>query len=272
MTENIQPSSNNDIHELINIVSKLRDPVGGCPWDLNQTNNSLIPYLLEETHEVANAIREEDDTSLCEELGDLLLQIILHSQISSESNRFTFEDVVNDICKKLIRRHPHVFEKKQNITYEEVRNNWEQIKMKEKPLNNTQTPLTDRLKTKIRSLSALAGAMNISSKVAKAGFEWESIDKVWEKVEEEIEELKYALKNKNYINAENELGDVLFSLLNVARWYNLNPEEGLTNTNKIFLNRFQHLESKFNGEFSNKSPSSLKKTWEEAKKLVNKNK
>ena len=258
------------IKKLINIVSELRSPIGGCPWDLEQTHSSLIPYLLEEAHEVADAIRNGSDESLKEELGDLLLQIMLHAQIAKEDNRFNIEDIARGINQKLIRRHPHVFSGTKVSSIEEVKMNWDAIKIKEKPLTTSKTPLSYKVRAKVRSQSPIAGAVEISRAAASAGFEWETIDGVLEKVDEELEELKQAIKEHNISNAQEELGDLMFTIINIARWCNLNAEEGLAGTNKRFLDRFEYIESKLEGNFSKCSLKELSEIWQTAKEALEK--
>ena len=255
----------NSLTQLLGVISKLRDPVTGCPWDLEQTHRSLIPHLLEEAHEVADAIRECDYQNLIEELGDLLLQITLHAQIASEQQHFNFEDIMETLTKKIIRRHPHVFNTKKTINNQEINQKWEQIKLSENPLPDSISPVSDHLKIKIRSQPAMKGTMKISKKVANLGFEWNNINQVWGKFNEEINELKEALEAKEKIHAEEELGDVFFTLINIARWYSLDPEEGLSKTNKKFLKRFAYIESNLKGNFSEESPQKLKSLWQEAK-------
>ncbi len=270
MKNQAQIKTTQALDELIGIVSQLREPIGGCPWDQEQTHQSLIPYLLEEAHEVADAIRCEDNENLCEELGDLLLQVILHAQIASEEGRFTLEDIAKVISKKLIRRHPHVFDKPQKLSINQVQANWEKIKQSEQPLKESSYPLTDLLRKKIKSQTALAGAMSISKKVANVGFEWETMQDVWDKVNEELDELKEALLSKNKMHAQQELGDVLFTLVNIARWIQISPEESLAGTNKRFLARFSYIESALKGQFSGHSLHELEKLWKEAKKQLEK--
>ncbi len=254
--------------KLKKIVAKLRSPIKGCPWDQKQTHVSLIPYVLEEAHEVADAIRNGNETDLKEELGDLLLQVVLHAQIAQENNKFCLEDIAQSISQKLIQRHPHVFRNVQVKNLEEVKKIWEAIKTKEKPLTNTKSPISDHLKSKIRSRTAIAGAMEISKKVSNAGFEWYSLESVWEKVDEELKELKEALDKKDLRNAQEELGDVLFTLINIARWCELSPEEGLAGTNKRFLDRFSYVESKLEGDLSKHSLDKMQKLWQSAKKNI----
>ncbi len=258
-------SSKEALGELINVVAQLRDPKEGCPWDLEQTHDSLIPYVLEEANEVADAIRHGDDNHLCEELGDLLLQVVLHSQLAYEQKRFCLTDIIKGISKKLIRRHPHVFANEIAIDSNAVKAKWNAIKEAEHPKTQSKSPLSDRLRKKARSQSALSAAMYISQKTAKVGFEWESLDGVWEKVHEELEEFKEALNQKDFNNAQRELGDVLFSLVNVARWCKLSPEEGLAGTNKRFLDRFRYIELALEGKVAEHTLSELKKQWKLAK-------
>ena len=262
--------STNAITELIKIVSELRSPKGGCPWDLEQNHKSLIPYLLEEAHEVANAIRNQDDKNLKEELGDLLLQIVLHAQIAQEDNRFSLDDIAKEINNKLIRRHPHVFGNEKLNNSDEVKQSWDSIKMKEKPISPSKSPLSDHLRRKVQSQTAIAGAMEISKKTASAGFEWKTIQDIWKKVDEELKELKQALDKKDLSNAEEELGDVIFTLINIGRWCKLSPEEGLAGCNQRFLNRFSYIESALEGDISKYSLSELSEAWNIAKKTVDK--
>ena len=265
MKKTNQVNLNEKIHRLIKVVSALRDPIDGCPWDLEQTHLSLIPYVLEEAHEVAHAIRENNPNELKEELGDLLLQIILHAQIAKEKNLFNLEDIMEIITNKLIRRHPHVFENKEKISIKEVQDSWEKIKEKENPLSNSKTPLSDQLKLKIRPHPSTKAALIISKKVSQNGLEWENIEKIWNKLYEELEELKYALKENKLSEAELELGDVLFTLINIARWNQLSIDEGLAKTNKKFLERLAYIEENTEGELKSHSKDKLKKYWKSAK-------
>ena len=260
-----QVNSEQKIHKLIEVVSELRDPINGCPWDLNQTHLSLVPYVLEEAYEVAHAIREENPNELKEELGDLLLQIILHAQIAKEKNLFDITDIIDIITEKLIRRHPHVFQNKAKVSIKEVEESWEHIKNKEKPLNNSKTPISYRLKVKIRPQPSTKAALIISTRASKNGFEWEKIDQIWDKLYEELEELKDALKEENTSEAEAEIGDVLFTLINIARWNKISIEEGLAKTNKRFLERLTYIEKNIDGELHSQSKKKLEKYWKLAK-------
>ena len=264
-------SSTASISKLIKVVEQLRDPKDGCPWDLEQTHNSLIPFVLEEAHEVADAIRQNDDKNLCEELGDLLLQVVLHAQIANEEQRFDLTDIAEGITQKLIRRHPHVFLQKTDPNSKEVERSWEDIKRSERINNKNNHQFIDNLKEKIRPQPAAFGSMYISKKVAKLGFEWKNVEDIWNKLDEEINEFKLALKKSNKINTQEELGDIIFTIINIARWYKLNPEEALEVTNKKFLKRFSYIESTLKGNLENQPIEKLESLWEEAKKLITNN-
>jgi XTP/dITP diphosphohydrolase len=261
---------------LLAVVDRLRDPVHGCPWDLEQTHRSLIPYVLEEAHEVADAIRHGSDAHLAEELGDLLLQVVLHARIASESGRFDFAAVARGISAKLVRRHPHVFGTAEARDSAAVRLHWEAIKLREQAGADPEapafpagpSPLSDRLAGKVRGMPALAGAMTISRKAAAAGFEWDAIDGVWAKVEEELGELQEAVASGDRGHAQEELGDLLFTLVNVARWGDLDPEEGLAGTNRRFLDRFRRVEAALGGDLSGLSIGELESHWRAAKAAI----
>jgi len=262
------------LDELKAVVDRLRDPEGGCPWDLEQTHASLVPYLLEEAHEVADAIRHGDDDHLAEELGDLLLQVVLHARIAAETGRFDLVTVAEGITAKLVRRHPHVFGDTPAGDSEAVRRRWEAIKAEEKAAGKgaqaaSASPLTDRLRSKGRGQPALAAAMAISRGAAAAGFEWDDLDGVWRKVHEELDELKEALAaaaaGGDRRAAEEELGDVLFTLVNVARWSGLDPEEALAGTNHRFLERFARVEEALAGDLGGRGIRELERHWQAAK-------
>ena len=283
--------------ELVAVVARLRDPEQGCPWDLAQTHTSLVPYVLEEAHEVADAIRHGDDRHLAEELGDLLLQVVLHAQIASEEGRFDLVSICAGLGAKLMRRHPHVFAVADGSVQDPaagpgaepkganrgragdgaaVQRSWEAIKAAERAgahdssqgLAPSASPLSDRLANKVRGQPSLAGAMTISRKAAAAGFEWDDIGGVWEKVAEELDELKEALASGNRDHAEEELGDLLFSLVNVARWCDLDPEAGLAGTNHRFLDRFSRVEAALGGELQGKGIAELDALWQQAKTQI----
>ena len=260
------------LRRLENLVARLRDPAEGCPWDLEQTHQSLTPYVLEEAHEVADAIRHGDDQHLKEELGDLLLQVVLHARIAEEDKRFDLNAVAAGISEKLIRRHPHVFADAEARDTKAVRISWEAIKAQEragaKAVAVSASPLSDQLAGKVRGQPALSGAMTISRKAAKAGFEWEDIAGVWSKVNEELQELKDAISSGDKAHAQEELGDVLFTLVNVARWCEISPEEGLAGTNQRFLDRFSRVEAALDGDLHGHSIQKLEGLWQQAKQAI----
>jgi len=273
-TTTTAPQHPDPLRRLEAVVARLRDPQGGCPWDLEQTHQSLVPYVLEEAHEVADAIRHGDDRHLKEELGDLLLQVVLHARIASEGNRFDLDAVAEGISDKLIRRHPHVFAGAEASDSEAVRRSWEAIKAAEQQQQRGETtepstsPLSDQLAGKVRGQPALAGAMTISKKAAKAGFEWDDIEGVWDKVHEELDELKEAVASGDKSHAQEELGDVLFTLVNVARWCSIDPEAGLAGTNHRFLDRFSRVEAALGGQLQGRSIKELEGLWQQAKAAI----
>ena len=302
--------------ELIATVDHLRDPERGCPWDLEQTHASLIPFVLEEAHEVADAIRHGDDRHLEEELGDLLLQVLLHARLASEEGSFSLATVARGIHAKLVRRHPHVFgegtgqgmgaaRRGRGADPAAVQRSWEAIKEQERVERargsaaeapggaepdgsggpsgvaagsgkpgvaaggaDSPSPLSDRLAGKVRGQPALAGAMTISKKAAAAGFEWDDLAGVWQKVHEELDELKEAVASGDRGHAQEELGDVLFTLVNVARWCGIDPEEGLVGTNRRFLDRFARVEAALDGDLRGRSLRELEVLWRAAKAQI----
>ena len=273
------------LSELVAVVARLRDPETGCPWDLEQTHASLVPYVIEEAHEVADAIRHGDDGHLEEELGDLLLQVVLHAQIAREQGRFDLASISRAISSKLVRRHPHVFAGGEAKDVAAVKQTWEALKAEEQqrkvartgeaathPGTPSASPLSDQLARKVRGQGALAGAMTISKKAAAAGFEWDDLHGVWEKVHEELEELKEAVDEAratgDRAHAQEELGDLLFTLVNVARWCEICPEAGLDGTNHRFLNRFSRVEAALGGELKGQSNQDLEGLWQQAKAQI----
>ena len=248
------------IEQLINTITMLQCPKNGSEWHKEQTSLSLIPYLIEESHEVTYAIRQGNSESIKDELGDLLFQIFLHAGIGKNQNQFTLEEIIENLINKLIKRHPEVFN-----TSVKSHKSWDLIKQSENSFKASVSPITDSLKRKIKSQPELESAMEISRVVANEGFEWESIDGIWDKVQEEIEEAKEALENKNNYLAEEELGDILFSLINVSRWSGIDLREGLARTNKKFLRRFAYIEKNCDKDINELSSTQLKLMWEEAK-------
>jgi XTP/dITP diphosphohydrolase len=254
------------LQELIAVVAKLRDPDGGCPWDLAQTPESLTSYIVEEAYEAVHAIRSGDRAAIVSELGDLLLQVVLQAQIASDAGHFTLEEVADGIREKLIRRHPHVFGDVKVTDVAEVRANWEQIKAEEK--GKTTDLLSDKLNAYTEKFPPLTAAMKISKQAAKMGFEWENVDGVWEKFEEELAEFKEALATPDTAHQESELGDLLFTVVNLARWFKLDPEAGLSGTNQRFANRIQQMEKYLDRPLTDYSIAELETLWQQAKQRL----
>ncbi|ARV61755.1 nucleoside triphosphate pyrophosphohydrolase [Nostocales cyanobacterium HT-58-2] len=254
------------LQELIDVVAKLRSPDGGCPWDLAQTPQTLTPYVIEEAYEVVDAINSGDRDAIAEELGDLLLQVILQAQIASEDRQFSLKEVAQGISQKLIRRHPHVFGDVSVQSVDEVRQNWEQIKAVEKgePSPENQK-LSHKLSDYARKLPPLMATMKISQKAAAVGFEWENIDGVWDKFHEELREFQQALAHETPQRQQAELGDLMFSLLQLARWNNLDPEAALLGTNQRFIQRLQKMEAFAERPLSDYTLEELETLWRQAK-------
>lgn len=222
----------NELLSLVHIMERLRAP-DGCPWDAKQTDESIKIYLLEEAYEVIDAIDNKDPKEVCEELGDLFFMIIFLSQIAKEKRQFTLLDVLQGIKEKMIRRHPHVFGKKKVRDAEEVAENWVKIKMREK--KESVENLLDKVP---KALSALLRAHGLSEKASQFGFDWKDKDGIWDKVREEFFELEEAINEGDKTKVEEEIGDLIFSLVNLSRHWELNAEHVLRNTNKKFINRF----------------------------------
>jgi XTP/dITP diphosphohydrolase len=244
---------------LLTIMDELR---AGCPWDKKQTMESLRHLTIEETYELGDAILENDLQEIKKELGDVLLHIVFYSKIGSETNAFDIADVCNGISEKLISRHPHIYGDVKVDNEEDVKRNWENLKLKE---GNKSV-----LEGVPKSLPALVKANRIQEKVAGVGFDWENPNQVWEKVTEELQEFRDEVEKGRYDAMENEFGDVLFSMVNYARFLNINPENALERTNKKFVKRFQYLEEKaksLNKPLKDMTLSEMDVFWEEAKFL-----
>jgi tetrapyrrole methylase family protein / MazG family protein len=253
-----------EMDRFVDIVAKLRGP-GGCPWDREQNNKSILSCLLDEAYEFFEAVDENDNGKMCEELGDLLLQVVLHAQIAKDEGRFNLEDVSKEIADKLVRRHPHVFGDVTVGSSTEVIHNWERIKKDEK---EHRKYLVDDIPD---ALPALFKAEKIQRRVAKVGFDWKDITPVLDKVEEEFREFRQALEKGDQKNAEEELGDILFALVNVGRHKRISAEDALRVTVKKFAKRFRYIEDKYKelGKDIHKAPlEEMDKYWEESKKVV----
>jgi len=244
---------------LLTIMDELREQ---CPWDKKQTLQTLRHLTIEETYELGDAILENDLKEIKNELGDLLLHIVFYARIGSETNSFDIADVANSICDKLINRHPHIYGDVSVSNEEDVKRNWENIKLKEGKKSV--------LEGVPNSLPALVKANRIQEKVAGVGFDWERPEQVFEKVKEELSELQEEVNAGNKYKLEAEFGDVLFSLVNYARFLDINPENALEKTNKKFIKRFQYLEGKakeHNRTLKDMSLAEMDVYWEEAKKI-----
>jgi len=225
---------------LVEIMARLRSP-GGCPWDREQNFDTIKPYLLEETYEVLDAIDAKDFEALTDELGDLLLQAVFFAQMAAEAGRFSIADSVEAINRKLIRRHPHVFADGAAKTAEDVTRRWEEIKAAEKQAQGKAKP--DGLLGGVpRSAPALVEARQIAARAAGVGFDWDNVGQVLEKLKEEIAELEAAQKGSTHAEVEDEIGDLLFVIVNIARFLNADPEQALRKTNAKFRRRFSHIE------------------------------
>lgn len=251
----------NNIEKLIKTVEKLRAP-DGCPWDREQTHSTLKRYLIEETYETIDAIDSNDPKSIMEELGDVLLQVVLHAQIASEAKSFTLDDIAKCINEKMISRHPHVFGDIKVKDTEEVLVNWEALKKKEKP---ERKDIFDGIPN---SLPALLKANKVSKKVAKEGFDWENESDLWNAFEKELKEFKEVAKLKNKEKQIEELGDLLFMVVNLSRWYKIDPEETLNNGTKKFIKRYNKVKEKVSTEkkvIKDLSAEELNKIWDKVK-------
>lgn len=246
------------------IISTLRGP-DGCPWDKEQTHHSLKKYLLEETYELLEAIEEDDIDHMIEELGDVLLQVMLHAQIGEDEGMFTMEEVIESLASKMVRRHPHVFGSVQVENTEQVKANWDEIKKQEKP--DEHEPM---LKNVAKGMPALMKAYEYQKKAAKVGFDWPDPKGAWEKVWEELKEFENEVENNSENHIKKEFGDILFALINVARFHKIFPEEALSMTNTKFYRRFSYVEEqvlKTGKNFEDFTLEELDQFWNEAKKL-----
>jgi tetrapyrrole methylase family protein / MazG family protein len=248
---------------LIDIMATLRGP-DGCPWDKAQNHKSLKPYLLEETYEVLEAIDSDNPDNLAEELGDLLLQIVFHARMASENGTFNIDDICRKISDKLVERHPHIFKDKIDLTPSQVLDRWEAIKQK---TNGNRSILEGVPKT----MPALLKAYRIQEKVGRVGFDWSKPDEVIAKIKEEVSEFEQAYADQDKESLQNELGDLLFSLVNLSRHLGLRAEEALDDTNKRFIARFKYIEKQLKALGKTPADSTLAemdKLWEEAKSAI----
>jgi len=245
---------------LVTLVATLRGP-NGCPWDQVQTRESVTPYLLEESYEVLDAIQAGDQVELKEELGDLMFQVLFHSDMSSDDGIFDITGVVDHVHDKMVYRHPHVFGDEVANTADDVLKNWELLKAKE-PGKQHRKSVLDGVP---RSLPALLRADKMAKKAAKVGFDWSQAEQVWDKVHEELDELKEAMAAKDMAAAQDELGDVLFALVNLGRKSGLSADEALTGTIERFYGRFSHMERHADAPLKELSADQWESLWDAAK-------
>ena len=252
-----------NVQDLVEIMRILRSP-GGCPWDAEQTHESIKKNLIDETYEVIEAINKDDKELLCEELGDLLMQVVFHAQMEQEAGQFDFDAVSDGVCKKLIVRHPHVFGDVSISGVDDVLTNWDAIKRKTKKQKTT----TQSMLSVPRELPALMRATKLQKKAADVGFDWSEVTGALDKLEEEIGELRQAISNNDKDNMAEELGDILFSAVNVSRFIKTDAEEALTAASDKFLSRFTEVEklaAERNVDMKSVGIDELDKLWDEAK-------
>jgi ATP diphosphatase len=263
------------IDDLLFLMERLRDPISGCPWDIKQTFNSIIPYTLEEVYEVVDAIENRDFSNLKEELGDLLFQIIFYCNLADEKNLFSLKDVISSVVKKLISRHPHVFpdgtlsgkslNSKKNFNSEDIKKKWEVIKLKEREKKGQKSILADIPVT----LPSLMRAQKIQKRAATFGFDWKTNEEIFNKVYEEVLELSEAIEKKDKENINEELGDLIFTIVNLCRHLDVDAEVALRGSSKKFERRFNYIEAKLDkegGSISDLNSELLEKLWSKAKK------
>ena len=265
-----------DITRLLDIMAALRQPETGCPWDVEQDFESIKPYTIEEAYEVADAIERNDPEDLCDELGDLLLQVVFHAQMADEQGLFKFDDVVMAITSKMVRRHPHVFAQGDAKTGKDVKIRWDEIKADEKQQRverRRARGLPDEHKNGLldqvsRAMPANEEALKIQKKASKVGFDWNDPNLVLDKMEEEIAELRAEIAANNAKKIADEMGDMMFVLVNLARHLDVNPEMALRDTNTKFRNRFSYIEQELKKAGTSMSDASLEvmeNLWQEAK-------
>ena len=252
-----------NLARLLEVMEQLREPDTGCPWDIAQTFESIAPYTIEEAYEVADAIASGDREDIRLECGDLLFQVVFYAQMAKEEGSFTFDDVARGITEKLIRRHPHVFENQQSLNAGELNQQWDKIKQQEKVRES------DSIFSSIPSgLPSLTLAYKLQKACAKVGFDWPDAEPVMDKVKEEIEEIDEAIQSKSAADVEEEIGDALFALVNLARHHKINPDHALRNASYKFRQRFEYVESNLtenNRALSSSSLEEMENAWQQAK-------
>ena len=258
----------NSFKNLISNIKALKDKTWGCPWQKIQSHVSLIPFLYEESNEFIDAIYEKNADNMCEELGDLLLQVMLHAEIGYEEKEFTLNDVIKNLNKKIINRHPYIFNKKEKVSLKKSQQIWVNIKNLEKEAPHMKSSISRNLNLKIKNLPPTAGTGKITNVVKEHGFKWESTDEIFKKLEEEINELKEAIKCKNDSDIKNEFGDIYFTLLNLSNFLKINPESALQKTNMKFLDRFSIVEEHAGDNIKKQTPKDFQRLWQIAKQKL----
>ncbi|MHC2361640.1 nucleoside triphosphate pyrophosphohydrolase [Rhizobium leguminosarum] len=272
----MQPSK--DISRLIEIMAALRHPETGCPWDIVQSFETIKPYTIEEAYEVSDAIERGDMDDLCDELGDLLLQVVFHARMAEEAGEFSFGDVVNAITAKMIRRHPHVFARSAADTPDAVKIQWDEIKQAEKrerAERRSRRGITEDVNSGFlgsvqRSFPALTEALKLQERAAKVGFDWSAPEPILDKIEEEIGELRTALREGDQAKVSDELGDLIFAVVNIGRHVKADPEQAVRGTNTKFRRRFSHIEQVLEAEGETLKDATLERMeeiWQAAKAI-----
>jgi len=257
-----------NFRNLMTNIKLLKDKTLGCPWQKIQSHESLLPFLTEESYEFIHAIYEKDTNNICEELGDILLQIMLHAEIGFENKEFELKDIIHKLNMKIIKRHPYIFEKKENVSLEKSQEIWEKIKNSEKANYEQESTISAKLNKEIKNLPAQLGTEKIIETVKKHGFKWETSDQIFEKLHEEINELKEAINTKDESNIKEEFGDIYFTLINISSFLKINNEEALQKGNKKFLKRFSIIEEYLGDNMNKKSTPDFKNLWQIAKKTL----
>ena len=258
----------NSFKNLISNIKALKDKTWGCPWQKIQSHISLIPFLYEESNEFIDAIYEKNADNIREELGDLLLQVMLHAEIGYEEKEFTLNDVIKNLNKKIINRHPYIFNKKEKVSLKKSQQIWVNIKNLEKEAPHMKSSISRNLNLQIKNLPPTVGTGKITNVVKEHGFKWESTDEIFKKLEEEIDELKEAIKSKNDSEIKNEFGDIYFTLLNLSNFLKINPESALQKTNMKFLDRFSIVEEHAGDNIKKQTPKDFQRLWQIAKQKL----
>ena len=262
-----QNESLKNFAELISNINLLKNKNYGCPWQNKQTHETLIPYLIEESHEFIDSIKNNDKENMKEELGDLLLQIMLHSEITKENNLFSIKDVINSLNHKIKSRHPYIFKKRKKVSIEEAEQIWKDMKIKNKS-NQTKKGVLSNLQSEY--LTPIEEAEQINFQIEKYGFKWDNKNEILDKLNEEIEELKLAIKIEDDINIEEEFGDILFTLISLSKYLRINPHKSLRYANEKFKKRFSIIEKILGDKIFNQSNQKFRELWTLAKEQLNK--